>query len=52
MKYSWTTARGAKIDLDIDVKVITEKPSGMMATRLRSLATSGSTPSIPARERS
>lgn len=25
MKYSWTTARGAKIDLDIDVKVITEE---------------------------
>ena len=25
MKYSWTTARGAKIALDIDVKVITEE---------------------------
>lgn len=25
MKYSWTTARGAKIDLDIDVKIITEE---------------------------
>lgn len=24
MKYSWNTARGAKIDLDIDKKVITE----------------------------
>lgn len=25
MKYSWNTARGAKIELDIDKKVITEK---------------------------
>ncbi len=25
MKYSWTTARGAKIELDIDKKVITEE---------------------------
>lgn len=25
MKYSWTTARGAKIDLDIDVKIIAEE---------------------------
>ena len=25
MKYSWTTAHGAKIDLDIDVKIITEE---------------------------
>lgn len=25
MKYSWNTARGAKIDLDVDKKVITEE---------------------------
>ena len=25
MKYSWNTARGAKIDLDVDKKVVTEE---------------------------
>ena len=47
MKYSWNTARGAKIELNIDKKVITEETLWMMATRLRSLAISGSTLSIP-----
>ena len=42
MKYSWITARGAKIDLDIDVKVITDGPLPQVAVHHQ----------FPARERS